>query len=75
MKDLMNQHKSSCIGAAEVSKLIDNPEFYNQLAVMSRLSIFVKELWRSVTVKQTKRELVENIQKVKCQIDMVSQTW
>ena len=39
---------------------------------LSRFSIFVKELWRSVTVKQTKRELVENIQKVKCQIDMVS---
>ena len=72
MKDLMTKYSDSCIGAAEVSKLMDNPELYKQLAVMSRLSIFVKELWRSVTIKQPKTDLVDNIKKIQCQIEMVS---
>ena len=72
MKNLMTRYSNSLIGATEISKLMENPELYKQLAVMSRLSIFVKELWRSVTVKQTKAELVENIQKIQCQIEMVS---
>ena len=72
MKHLMNRQSNTCIGAAEISQLMEDPELYKQLAVMSRLSIFVKELWRSVTVKQTKAELVENIKKIQCQIEMVS---
>ena len=72
MKELMTRYSNSCIGAAEILKLMENPELYKQLAVMSRLSVFVKELWRSVTVKQTKAELVENIKKLQCQIEMVS---
>ena len=39
---------------------------------MSRLSIFVKELWRSLTVKQSKRDLVQTIDKLKIQIEIVS---
>ena len=72
MKELMRKYSNSCIGAAEILRLMENDELYKQLAVMSRLSVFVKELWRGVTVKQTKEELIDNIQKIKSQIEMVS---
>ena len=72
LKDLMQKCQKTSIGAAEILTMIQNPELYKQLAIMSRLSIFVKELWRSLTVKQSKRDLVETIDKIRIQIEMVS---
>ena len=72
LKNLMERCKQTSIGAAEVFTMIENPELYKQLAIMSRLSIFVKELWRSLTVKQSKRDLVQTIDKIRIQIEMVS---
>ena len=39
---------------------------------MSWLSIFVKELWQCLTVKQSKRDLVQTIDKIRTQIELVS---
>ena len=72
LKDLMQKCQKTSIGAAEILTMIQNPELYKQLAIMSRLSIFVKELWRSLTIKQSKRDLVETIDKIRIQIEMVS---
>ena len=72
LKDLMQKCQKTSIGAAEILTMTQNPELYKQLAIMSRLSIFVKELWRSLTVKQSKRDLVETIDKIRIQIEMVS---
>ena len=72
LKDLMQKCQKTSIGAAEILTMTQNPELYKQLAIMSRLSIFVKELWRSLTVKQSKRDLVETIDKIRVQIEMVS---
>ena len=72
LKELMQKCQKTSIGAAEILTMIQNPELYKQLAIMSRLSIFVKELWRSLTVKQSKRDLVQTIDKLRTQIEIVS---
>ena len=43
LKTLMQKCQKTSIGAAEILTMIENPELYKQLAIMSRLSIFVKE--------------------------------
>ena len=48
-----------------------NDQLYSQLAVMARLSNFVHNIWSMITIKQTKRDLNENIEKIKSQIEMV----
>ena len=48
-----------------------NDQLYSQLAVMARLSNFVHNIWSIITVKQTKRDLNENIEKIKSQIEMI----
>ena len=48
-----------------------NDQLYSQLAVMARLSNFVHDIWSMITIKQTKRDLNENIEKIKSQIEMV----
>ena len=72
LKTLMQKCQKTSIGAAEILTMIENPELYKQLAVMSRLSIYVKELWRCLTVKQSKRDLVQTIDKIRTQIELVS---
>ena len=72
LKTLMQKCQKTSIGAAEILTMIENPELYKQLAIMSRLSIFVKELWRCLTVKQSKRDLVQTIDKIRSQIELVS---
>ena len=48
-----------------------NDQLYSQLAVMARLSNFVHNIWSMITIKQTKRDLNENIETIKSQIEMV----
>ena len=68
---VLSKYQNASINAAQLLEMTKNPEFYHQLAVMARLSSFVHNIWSMITVKQTKRSLIENIEKIKSQLDLV----
>ena len=46
-------------------------QLFSQLAVMARLSNFVHCIWSMITVKQSRRNLIDNIKHIKSQIEMI----
>ena len=51
--------------------MMNDNQLFSQLAVMARLSSFVHNIWAMVTVKQSKRDLIDNIKHIQSQIEMV----
>ena len=69
--ELLTKYKKSSISAAQLLKMMNDNQLYSQLAVMARLSSFVHNIWSMVTVKQSKRNLVDNIKHLQTQMEMI----
>ena len=71
LSQLLTRYQRSSINAAQLLEMTKKDGFYAELAVMARLSTFVHNIWSMITVKQTRRSLIENIEKIKGQIELV----
>ena len=69
--ELLTKYKMSSINAAQLLQMMNDNQLFSQLAVMARLSSFVHNIWAMVTVKQSKRDLIDNIKHIQSQIEMV----
>ena len=69
--ELLTKYKKSSISAAQLLQMMNDNQLYSQLAVMARLSSFVHNMWSMVTVKQSKRNLVDNIKHLQTQMEMI----
>ena len=69
--ELLNKYRKSSINAAQLLQMMNNNQLYSQLAVMARLSNFVHHIWSMVTVKQSKRNLIDNIKHIRSQNEMI----
>ena len=71
LETLLKANQQS-VNAAQLLDMMKNPSLYKQLAVMARLSVFVKDIWRNITIKQPKKDLISNITEIKYQIRMLN---
>ena len=69
--ELLTKYKMSSINAAQLLQLMNDNQLFSQLAVMARLSSFVHNFWSMVTVKQSRRNLIDNIKHIKSQLEMI----
>ena len=69
--ELLTKYQRSSINAAQLLEMTKKDGFYEELAVMARLSNFVHNIWSMITVRQTRRNLIANIEKIKGQIELV----
>ena len=69
--ELLTKYKKSSINAAQLLEMMNDNQLFSQLAVMARLSNFVHNIWSMVTVKQSRRNLIDNIKHIKSQIEMI----
>ena len=69
--ELLTKYKKSSINAAQLLQMMNDNQLFSQLAVMARLSNFVHNMWSMVTVKQSRRNLIDNIKHIKSQIEMI----
>ena len=51
--------------------MMNDNQLFSQLAVMARLSNFVHNIWSMVTVKQSRRNLIDNFKNIKNQIEII----
>ena len=69
--ELLTKYKKSSINAAQLLQMMNDNQLFSQLAEMARLSNFVHNMWSMVTVKQSRRNLIDNIKHVKSQIEII----
>ena len=51
--------------------MMNDNQLFSQLAVITRLSNFVHNIWSMVTVKQSRRNLIDNFKNIKNQIEII----
>ena len=61
----VTENKSNSNGAKQIHELMMNKDLEKQMLIMSGLATLIRELWKTLTVKQKKQLLSDKIEKLK----------
>ena len=65
LSSFVKENKSSSNGAKQIHQLMKNKNLKTEMLLMSGLAALIRKLWKTLTVKRTKKALAQKIEELK----------